>query len=153
VKLLRGLRRTTVFALSLVGAYTVIGFAIHKTSSSTVPAPDGLQSFLSPDGSYRAELLTWAGGGGLSPYCSQALLVVPASADVKQAGLISPYEVYSGQCDSFADHSFSPKIVWGPGNVLHVSFSINSTFASAASVKLKKTDATGAVKIEFSAQG
>jgi hypothetical protein len=142
-----------LIALSLVGAYTAIVFVIHKTSSSAVPAPDGLQSFPSPDGSYRAELLTWAGGGGLSPYCSQALLVVPTSADVKQADLVSRYEVYSGQCDSFADHSFSPKIVWESGNVLHVSFSINSTFTSAASVKLKKTDTTGAVKVEFSAQG
>lgn len=153
MKLLRGLRRTMLIALSLVGAYTAIVFVIHKTSSSAVPAPDGLQSFPSPDGSYRAELLTWAGGGGLSPYCSQALLVVPTSADVKQADLVSRYEVYSGQCDSFADHSFSPKIVWESGNVLHVSFSINSTFTSAASVKLKKTDTTGAVKVEFSAQG
>jgi hypothetical protein len=151
LKLLRLLLRTAVIALSLIGAFNVLVFVLHKTSSSSTLPPDEHRSFPSPDGSYRAELLTWAGGGGLSPYCNEAVLVVPISVDVKQTDLISRYEVYSGQCGSFADHSFSPKIAWESGNILHISFSINSTVVSAASVRLKKTDATGAVKIDFNA--
>jgi hypothetical protein len=88
----------------------------------------------------------------MSPYCHQALLVVPASVDAGQAGLASKYEVYSGDCDDFADHSFSPKIAWMTGNTLHVSFSINSTAALSATVKLKKIDTTRAVRVEFDAQ-
>jgi hypothetical protein len=138
--------------LSLVGIYTVVGFVRHKSGPPEEPKPDARQSFPSPDGSFRADLLTWAGGGGISPYCSQALLVVPMSVDVKKADPDSRYQVYAGQCDSFADHSFSPKISWMPGHVLHVSFSINSTAALATSVTLKKVDTTGTVRVEFDAR-
>jgi hypothetical protein len=68
------------------------------------------------------------------------------------AGFASKYEVYSGDCDVFGDHSSSPKIAGATGNALHVSFSIDSTAAFPAMVKLKKIDTTGAVKIEFDAR-
>ena len=141
-----------MLALSLVGMYAVMGFALHKTRTTEEPKPDALQSFPSPDGRYLAELLTWTGGGGISPYCRQALLVVPASVDAGQAGLASKYGVYSGECDNFGDHGFSRKIAWMSSNALHVSFSINSTAALPATVKLKNVDATGSVRVEFDAR-
>lgn len=140
-----------MIALSLVGIYTVMGF-LHKREQTDEPKPDAVQSFPSPDGRYHAKLFTWAGGGGISPYCQQALLVVPASADIEQASFDSIYEVYSSDCDAFGDHNFSPKIVWTTGDALHVSFSINSTAAFPATVKLKKVDTTGVVRVEFDAR-
>jgi hypothetical protein len=88
----------------------------------------------------------------MSPYCRQALLVVPASVSTGQSDFVSKYEVYSGDCDGFADHSTSPKIAWMADNDLHVTFSINDTAALPATVKLKKTDTTGAVRVEFDTQ-
>ncbi|MDN7180719.1 hypothetical protein M0D69_22505 [Caballeronia sp. SEWSISQ10-4 2] len=152
LRLLRWLRRIIVIALSLVGMYGVMGFVLHKIKTTEEPKPDALQSFPSPDGRYRAELLTWAGGGGISPYCHQALLVVPASVDAGQASPASKYGVYSGECDDFADHGFSPKIAWMSSNALRVSFSINSTAALPATVRLRKIDATGTVRVEFDAR-
>lgn len=141
-----------MLALSVIGIYSVMGFVWHKSRSSEEPTPDALHSFLSPDGRHRAELLTWAGGGGISPYCHQAVLVVPASVGTGYAGLASRYGVYSGECGDFADHDSSPKIVWVSSNALHVSFSINSTAVLPATVRLKKIDTTGMVRVEFEAR-
>ncbi|MBK5183248.1 hypothetical protein [Paraburkholderia domus] len=141
-----------VISLSAIGIYSVVGFVWHTSKGSEEPPPDARHSFPSPDGNYRAELLTWAGGGGISPYCHQALLVVPASVDVGQAGLASRYTVYTGECDDFSDHGFSPKIVWMSSTALHVSFSINSTATLPATVRLKKIDVTGTVRVEFEAR-
>ncbi|QCP53235.1 hypothetical protein FAZ95_29665 [Trinickia violacea] len=97
-------------------------------------------------------LLSWAGGGGLAPYCNEVLLVIPASLDVDQAQHDKRYEVYSAECDGFSDHSASPKIVWRSNELLDVSFSINSTALFPKNVALKKVDASGSVKLEFSAK-
>lgn len=142
------MRRISVIALSLVGLYTLAGFLL-KSDPAKEPTPDWVNTFPSPDGRYRAELLTWAGGGGISPYCVNVLLVVPSSADAGQAGFASKYEVYSGDCDNLFDPSLSSKITWTTGNDLHVSLSINGTAAFPATVKLKKTDTTGAVRVAF----
>ncbi|MGF6534957.1 hypothetical protein P3T20_005771 [Paraburkholderia sp. GAS206C] len=155
-RILLGWRRTVVTVLSLVGAFTVLSQASrHLVAHDAYPLLEkleGLQSFPSPDGQYRVDLLSWAGGGGLAPCCNQVLLVIPASLDIDQAQRDKRYEVYSAECDSFADHSASPKIARRSNQVLDVSFSINSTAAFARNVTLKKVDASGKFKLEFSAK-
>lgn len=64
--------KIVLLALSCIGVATVVHFFAHDGSSSTEePKPDTLKSFNSPAGQYQAVRLTWAGGGGLSPYCNQ----------------------------------------------------------------------------------
>jgi hypothetical protein len=151
--MLRGLGKFAVTVLSITGMLTVLHqFMQYRISLIESPDPDRLQLYPSPDGKYQAELLSWAGGGGLSPYCNQTLIVFPASVSLKQVQRDRRYEVYSGECDDFADHSPSPKITWRSDRALDILFSINRTAASSRSVKLRKLDATGNVKLEFAAK-
>lgn len=117
-----------------------------------MPEPDSIRSLTSPNGDYRADLLTWAGGGGLSPYCYETLLVTPVTVSVQQAESQPRYEVYSGGCGDFSDHSSSPKVSWITNNKIHVSISINETSKFPMTVKLKKTDATDTVQVVFDAE-
>jgi hypothetical protein len=152
-KILHGLRRVVVTVLCLIGATTLfVEVSRHLVAHKAYPPvqmPEGLQLVPSPDGRYRAALLTWAGGGGLDPYCNEVLLVVPTSMDVGEAEYTKRYEVFSAECDAFSDHSASPEIVWRSNELLDVSFSINSTASFSRTVSLKKVDASGTVKLEF----
>ncbi|WP_175912157.1 MULTISPECIES: hypothetical protein [Burkholderia] len=151
--MLRRLGKFAVVVLSIIGALTVFHlFMRDRFSSLEEPNPDGVRSYTSPDGRYLAELLSWAGGNAFASHCNQVVIVFPASVSREQARRGKRYEVYSGQCDDFADHSPSPKISWRSDRALDVLFSINHTAASARSVTLKKLDFTGNVKIEFTAK-
>ncbi|WP_250504040.1 hypothetical protein [Caballeronia sp. AZ7_KS35] len=143
-KMLRG-KKTVAFASSCV----VLATVAYCSASTEESKPDGMKSFTSPSGQYQAVLLTWVGGGGISPYCDEALLVIPSPKDQPQAKLKKRYEVYSGECGNFADHSPSPKITWRSDDVLRVTFSINGTAAWPKKVKMKMVDASGLVRIEF----
>ncbi|GGD74556.1 hypothetical protein [Caballeronia grimmiae] len=152
-KMLRGLKKAVALASSCVVVATVAYFFAHNGAASKEESkPDGLKSLTSPSGQFQAILLTWAGGGGISPYCNEALLVTPSSKSQQQAELEKRYEVYSSECGEFADHSPSPKITWRSDDVLSVTFSINTTAAGPTNVRLKKIDASGRVRIEFEAK-
>lgn len=104
----------------------------------------------SPNDEYRAVIQTWAGGGALSPYCYEAILIVPARVNLANMHDAQSYEVYSGsECDSFADHSSSPEITWDGDRTLKVRISINRTAMSEHTVRLRKRAASGAVSIKF----
>jgi hypothetical protein len=147
------LRRACVCVLVLVGAFQVASWLIRIAFDNTTvaEAPD-VREVRSPNEEYRAVIQTWAGGGGLSPYCHQAILVVPAGINLANVHDTQSYEVYSGsECDSFADHSPSPEITWDGDHTLKVRISINRTAMTGQTVRLRKRDASGAVSIKFSA--
>ncbi|PMS36267.1 hypothetical protein B0G57_107264 [Trinickia symbiotica] len=147
------IRKIAVVVFCLIGVFTVASGAFHFRSQRTSgEKPEAIKSLRSPNGSYQAILLTWAGGGGLAPFCRQALYVVPSSIDATLSHLDKLYEVYSGVCDDFADHSASPKVVWRSNEDLDVSFSINRTAAFPGTVTLKKIDVSGNVKVRFNVE-
>ncbi len=149
LKLLCGLGRAVVITLSLVGTYSVLMFVLQRSGHANLPTPDTSKSLVSPSGKYRADLATWAGGGGLAPYCNQALVVVPASVDARHAYRDPKYQVYSGECDNREDVNEWPEIRWAADNVLQVSLLLDSYAAGPKTVKLKKLDATRTVRIQF----
>ncbi len=128
--------------LAAIGALSIAGlggyFALGALSSGAGVKPFS-HSFPSPNGQYKAVLLTFSGGSALGDaFCYDKILVVPASVsnDVPD----ERYEVYSAQCDLFADHSTSPKLKWTSDSALEITFSINSTALSSRTVRLKKAD-------------
>jgi hypothetical protein len=85
------------------------------------------------------------------------VLVLPGSVDEKQAVLIpnqwrsaeSQYEIYSAQCDSFRDHTHSPKLTWISDYELEITFSIKSTAAFTGGVRLRKLDDSKRVNLKY----
>ncbi|WP_413183940.1 hypothetical protein [Paraburkholderia sacchari] len=139
--------------LAFIGAFQVASWLAHIAFRNTAVAevPD-VREVRSPNDQYRAVLQTWAGGGGLSPYCQQAILVVPVGINLANVHDTQSYEVYSGsECDSFAAHSPSPEITWDGDRTLKVRVSINRTAMTEQTFRLRKRDASGAVSIKFSA--
>jgi hypothetical protein len=106
----------------------------------------------SPSGHMRAAHISRSGGGGISPYCTEAIAVAPASADEADIRT-EKFEVYSSSdCDTFADHSPSPTLEWISNEKLRISFSLNRTAASMRTVQLRGRDLSRRVGIEFAAR-
>lgn len=114
--------------------------------------PDAVTYSPSPSGSHKAVVATWAGGGGISPYCFDRLTVVLAEAPTGEAVSRSK-AVFEAECDSFGLSKGrirrSPEIKWESDQKLKVTFSILSTALSAATIKLRKQDASGYVAIDY----
>ena len=150
----QSVRRICVVLLALIGAYHVVlwlvPMAFRKSTGAEAPY---LREVRSPKDEYRAVLQTWAGGGGLSPYCNQSVLVVPTGVNLSDLSDKKRYEVYSSNdCDSFADHSPSPEIVWEDPRTLKIRVSINRTAMNEQTVRLRKRDASGSVTVKFVAE-
>jgi hypothetical protein len=145
--------------LAAVGAVSIIAFCGHvvvpRLASSR--GPSASHSFPSPDGKYKAVLFMDAGGGMGTGYCFTKVLIIPKSYDEQKAALErnrdSPaegrYEVYSGPCDFFDDHSESPKLNWVADNSLEISLSINSTGLFAHDFHLRKSDDSKQVNVKY----
>jgi hypothetical protein len=111
-----------------------------------------IKLYPSPSGHMKAALISRSGGGGISPYCTDAIAVAPASADEAEI-MAEKFEVYSsGDCDTFADHSPSPVLEWVSNEKLRISFSINRTATSMRTVQLRGQDLSGRIGIEFAAR-
>jgi len=152
-KSFRFLRRMCVILLALIGAYHVVLWLVPMAfRKSTVAESPYAREVRSPKDEYRAVLQTWAGGGGLSPYCSQAILVVPPGINLAGLPEKKRYEVYSStECDSFANHSPSPEIIWEDARTLQIRVSINHAALTEQTVRLRKRDASGSVTVKFAA--
>jgi hypothetical protein len=59
------------------------------------------------------------------------------------------YGVYSAQCDTFRDHSNSPKLRWTADYALEITFSINSTALVTRDVRLRKLDDSKQVNVRY----
>lgn len=141
-------------ALVLIGAFQVVSWLAHIAfrHAAVADVPD-VREVRSPNDEFRAVVQTWTGGGGLSPYCQESILVVPVGTNLTNVHDTKSYEVYSSsECGSFADHSPSPEITWDGDRTLKIRVSIDRTAMTEQTVRLRKRDASGAVSIKFLAE-
>ncbi|KAA0121621.1 hypothetical protein CIW48_22770 [Methylobacterium sp. P1-11] len=95
--------RILTIALALVGLGTVAGW-VWSSLRGAKPAPNNITVVASPDGSFKAALASWNGGGAIAPFCYDRVFVVPTAvpndrrADDKNL-------VFAGECASFEDLS------------------------------------------------
>jgi hypothetical protein len=151
VRIVRITGTTFILLLAIIGGITVVIWFVPK-NPPTPRAPDGIRFSPSPDAKFKAALLTFAGGGALSPYCYEKVSIVPAAATDHDAAE-DRFEVYSGPCDSFSSTNNiieqSPKLEWLSDTELRITISINSTAMGLRAVRLKKQDASRKVRVAF----
>jgi hypothetical protein len=145
------IKKILIGFLAACGAVSIVAlcgyFALGALSSGAMVKPFS-HSFPSPDGKYKAVLLTYAGGSALGDaFCYDKILIVPASISDEIPN--ARYEVYSANCDIFDDHTPSPKLVWTADSTLEIAFSINSTALFGRNVFVKKTDDSKQVVVRY----
>src|SRR5947208_720828 len=104
-----------LWTLAAIGGVVIGLYLIAAGLVTAIPGrkPDRyVSAVLSPNGKFKAAQITYAGGGAISPYCENTILVVPVSISDDVAEQEKRYEVFSAECDNFADHSRSPKVDW-----------------------------------------
>jgi hypothetical protein len=146
--------RIVIAGLAIVGLATIL-FWFWRYTRSGEDKPEVVTFTASPNGSYKAALATWAGGGGISPYCYNRLTVVPAGASPDES-IARDRVVFEAECDSFAAPNGkignSPAVRWESDQKLKVTFSILGSALHPAAVKLRKQDASGRIAIDFEVQ-
>ena len=147
----RGIAAAFIVLLAIIGGFTVVAYFAPQQYLAP-PAPDHVKYVGSPDGKLKAAVLTFAGGGALSPCCYRKVLIVPVAATDQEVA-DSRFEVYSGPCDGFAPRNDiiepSPRLDWLSDTALRITISINATAVQPTKVDMKKQDASGKVRIEF----
>lgn len=139
--------------LALVGAFKIAAIALpHLLSNGSPTSRSGellTKEVASPSGRHKAIVFTNADGGAISPYCYQRISIALATVKISDVELLPKHEVYSGPCDSFANHEASPKLQWTTDSSLRIEFPINSTATSPSAVSLKKSDASNTIAVSF----
>jgi hypothetical protein len=145
--------------LAIVGAISILGFSGYVVVPILRPVlvPPPGHAFLSPDGKYKAVYVLDAGGGAGGGYCLAQVLIVPASYNERMAPLdrnrwrwdVEKYEVFFGPCDSFPDHTGSPKLEWISDNNLKIALSIQSTGLMPHDFRLRGVDDSRQVRVTF----
>lgn len=139
--------RILTSALALVGLGTVVGW-VWTSPPSSPTAPDNLTVVASPDGSFKAALASWDGGGAIAPFCYDRVFVVPAA--VPNDRLVDDKNlVFAGACATFEDHSNAPNLTWRGPNTLLIRFSTLETASFPATMRLRRLAADGKVEVEF----
>lgn len=145
--------KLVVIALALIGAFSLLVLA-KKNEAAPYGGDAHVRFFLSPDSSMKAALVTYAGGGAISPYCWSQVSVVPSSGSEAEAQ-DKKFAVFTGGCDGFSVRDGrvepSPRVEWLSNSELKVTSSINSTLLTPATVTMKKRDASGRVTIRYEA--
>lgn len=145
--MIRKLFRIATVIFAIVGLGTTLWFLRPLLMKDE---PDSVTSIPSPDGTYKAILSEWAGGGAISPYCYKRLTVVPVLMPVaKQSS--SKMAVFAADCtgDVLSSGENFPSVHWESNTRLKVKFSIADTTVSPTDFTLRKQDETGDVAIEF----
>ena len=83
-------------------------------------------------------------------HCIDRVAVLPGTVDDKQA-VDERYRVFEAKCASFADHSTSPKTEWMPDLSIKIIASINNSAKDGETLLMRKTDASGTIRIQFEA--
>jgi hypothetical protein len=145
----------TVYILALVGAFEIATIVLPHLVGMEPSSPNGgelvAKTFPSPSGKYKAIVFTNTGGGAISPSCFQRVSVAPTEMKDSDVEREAKHEVYSGTCDSFANHDSAPKLEWTTETSLRIEFPINATAISPIKVSLKKSDASNTVSVSFGA--
>jgi hypothetical protein len=153
--MIRRTLRFLIMSLAIVGAVTIVYLFLRASNLMKETSPTAVTYALSPSGSHKAVLATWAGGGGISPYCSKRLTVVRTEASTDEA-ISRDKSVFEAECDSFNSSNniirSSPEIKWESDHNLKVTFSIFSTALSPETIKLRKQDASGTIVIDYEVQ-
>jgi hypothetical protein len=63
----RGIAAAFIVLLAIIGGFTVVAYFAPQQYLAP-PAPDHVKYVGSPDGKLKAAVLTFAGGGALSPF-------------------------------------------------------------------------------------
>ncbi|OIN52721.1 hypothetical protein BFL40_12950 [Pseudomonas costantinii] len=139
--------------LMFVGALALLKYGAVKLLSLDFDSDDDVATVLSksPDGRFTAATVTRAGGGAIAPFCSDSIFVFNSLQTIDEVIAQPEYEVYSAECDVFFDHDASPKVRWDSENTLQIDFAIGATRTAARDAKLRASDASGKVRISFSA--
>jgi hypothetical protein len=145
-------RTIGLLTTGILSLFLTMGIVVLSLAWLLPPSGDHYIDFHpSPSGHMKAAFIGRAGGGGISPYCDEAIAVAP-TAVVEEELMTGKFDIFSsGDCGRFADHSPSPTIEWVSNEKLKVSFSIKGTAKSMRSVQLRGRDLSGYIGIEFKA--
>jgi hypothetical protein len=151
LRIIRSIAAASIMLLAIIGGFTVVAYFAPQRYVAA-PTPDHIKFVGSPDGKLKAAVLTFAGGGALSPFCYEKVAIIPASATDHEV-TDNRFEVYSGPCHGFAPRNDiiepSPRLDWLSDTALRITISINATAVQPIKVDMKKQDASGKVRIEF----
>lgn len=147
-------RRIIVGCLATIGAFALlVPFYLYSCGFMSVGMDYMGSAIYSPDKKYKAILFNVNGGGGISPYCMDAIAVAPASIADKAANA-KRYVVYRGGCCKFRDYKTNssencPVIRWLSNNGLQITFSAIDTATGIGEMMLKGHDHSGRVMMVY----
>ncbi|PZU80193.1 MAG: hypothetical protein DI528_22705 [Shinella sp.] len=133
--------RLVVAALAIVGFFNVVIWANQRFNREE---PEYVSALPSPDGKYKAVLATWAGGGGISPYCHERLTVVSAKASQEEM-ISGDNMVFESECMTGG----SPSITWEGNEALQVGLAVSEGQIEPSTIKLRRKDTSGRIAIGF----
>jgi hypothetical protein len=141
------------WVFSIIGVLSVLKYAAITLIGMTADADDDVYSkvFVSPSGHYSAALISRSGGGAIAPMYNDTVVVFNSRMPLEEVVQSKNYDVYSGECDSFVDHSASPDIQWISDSEIHIDFAISATRVDSRRVDLRAMDASGNIQVRFSA--
>lgn len=138
--------------LALVGLLTLLFFAgsllVRRLGGES---NDQLKEIRSPDGVYKAVLLSENGGGAISPYCIDTVVVLPTATKVDSRD--DSQVVYVGGCGTFRDPKTDnrrngPDITWLKTNRLEIHFPQDSV-GGVSAMRLKRHAIGGYVTVTY----
>ncbi|GAB6845182.1 hypothetical protein HNR00_004239 [Methylorubrum rhodinum] len=146
--LVRALAIVGLCGLSLVGVFFVLsrGWPVIPDESHFGPP------IVSPAGTHKAIVISHEGDGWLSRYCYRSVVVLAADVSPEQ-DRSGDAVVFEGPCDNFSPSGArveaSPRVEWMSSDGLLISFSIQTTVMRASTVKLRKQDESGSIRVRF----
>jgi len=149
LSIVRGLK----LILVVVGALTILKYGAIALLSLGPDADDDVtkMAYLSPNGKYTAVHVTRAGGGAIAPFCSDTVFIFNSLQTIDEVITHPEYQVYYAVWDVFFDHQASPAVKWDSESDLQIDFAIGATRIVSRDVKLRASDASGKIRVRFSA--
>lgn len=154
-KTLRFILKLLILVLAAVGFVNVVGSAFSRIHPGVSDVGGSeLLSIPSPDGAYKAVLFNENGGGAISPYCVDRIVVVAASETVRR--VVDAPVVYQAACMTFRDPTTNnrtngPAIDWVSDRQLRITFSPTQGSAGADELLRGYAD-RGRVRIVYSSR-
>ncbi|MHC8376337.1 hypothetical protein ACYZT3_09870 [Pseudomonas sp. MDT1-16] len=144
--------RLLKFVLAAIGFLTVLKYGVITLLGVTFDPDEEvtIQVYPSPTGQYSAAHVSRS-GGGVAPFCSDAVVVFNRLLDVNDVVKNDNYQVYSSECGSFFDHALSPNVQWESDDDVRIDVAIGEARVFSRKVDLRGTDASGNVQVRFAA--
>lgn len=105
-------------------------------------------SYLSPDNQRKAVVFIQAGGGGISPYCSQSISVIASEMEDKLAWG-SDYTVFTSSCGSVGSDENIDGVKWVSVKQLSITFDVNVGISGISALMLKNHADEGQVRVIY----